>query len=140
MKYNILMDMNHLIGPHNGKELELMLSGQKPMAYFVVMDAPYEGEVGNEGFEDYVQNGTFVKIIAKNEHMPYSIYYYCLPCEVWRAKLSSLMMNLRSNNQANDFTAEDLHRIDGYLLGYDKEAIDYFVARWKHRLKTSKTS
>lgn len=134
------MDINHLIGPHNGKELELMLSGQKPMASFVVMDMPYEGENGNDGFEEYVQNGTFVKIIQKNKHMPYSMYYYCLPSEVWRAKLSSLMMKLRSENQALDFTPEDLHRIDGYLLGYDKEAVDYFVERWQHGQRPHKTS
>ena len=56
--------------------------------------------------------------------------YYCLPTEEWRVKLLELIETALEAG-AHPFTIEDLHRIDGALLGYSKEDIEFFLARWR---------
>jgi hypothetical protein len=59
----------------------------------------------------------------------YQTRVYCLPTEEWRAKLILLIRNPEVMNLTNNmFTSDDLHRLDGILLGYSKESVDKFIA------------
>jgi hypothetical protein len=116
-----------LIGPHVGRELELMLAGQKPMAMFYTeegMDSKYCGVE----FEPYVASGRFVKFTAPATFPAIERIWYCQPGEEWRAKLDRLMFEKMTDNTIwKDFSSVDLHRIGGFLLGYSKTCVDHFV-------------
>lgn len=116
-----------LIGPHVERELELMLAGVKPMAMFSVEPGMAPEYIG-EQFEPYVEKGIFVKFTAPGSPPLIEWRLYCLPGEEWRGKLALMLYEkLESNTVSSDFTSSDLHRIDGYLLGYSKECVEYFI-------------
>ena len=53
-----------MIGPHEGKELQLMLAGTKKLAMFYDMagqDTP-EDIIPEKAFENHVKNGRFIRI------------------------------------------------------------------------------
>ncbi len=116
-----------LIGPHVGRELELMLSGQKPMAKFTIeadMDPKYCGVE----FEPYVVNGCFVKFSMPAKAPIIERVWYCQPGEEWRAKIDQVIEEkLADGSVWKKFTSADLARIDGFLLGYSKTCIEHFV-------------
>ncbi|CAN7248025.1 hemin receptor [Pararhizobium sp. LjRoot235] len=116
-----------LIGPHVARELELMLAGVKPMAMFSV-EPGMAPEYTGEQFEPYVEKGIFVKFTAPGSAPLIERRWYCLPGEEWRGKLSLMIYEaLESDTKNSNFTSSDLHRIDGYLLGYSKECVEYFI-------------
>ena len=49
-----------LIGPHEGQEIALMLTGEKPLALFSGF-ADDTGNIPDPDFEPHVRDGTFVK-------------------------------------------------------------------------------
>ena len=116
-----------LIGPHVQRELELMLAGQKPMAQFYSeegMDPEYSGI----DFETYVEKGIFVKFTTPASPPLIERVWYCLPGEEWRAKLSMLVAEkLADKSIWANFSSIDLHRMDGFLLGYSKTCVEHFV-------------
>ena len=116
-----------LIGPHVGRELELMLANQKPMAKFYTengMDLKYCGIE----FELYVTVGRFVKFTTAATFPAVERIWYCQPGEQWRAKLD-ILINEKINDRTiwKDFSSIDLTRIDGFLLGYSKTCVEDFV-------------
>lgn len=52
-----------MIGPHEGKELDLMLSGEKHLAAFVMIadEEPDERIIPEQAFNKPVQNGQIIK-------------------------------------------------------------------------------
>jgi hypothetical protein len=112
-----------LIGPHEGNELALMLSGDKPMARFTV-EQNYTPDT--KAFQPHVEAGRIVEIRVPIERGGECLYY-CLPGEEWRVKLSLFVLHQSESN----LTAEDLHKMDGFLLSYDKKSINDFVEHWR---------
>ncbi len=118
------------IGPHNGRELELMLSGQKPMAMFSHDPGMLPRDVGDADFGPFVERGLILKFTALDPVTATETRRYCLPTEEWRAKLSQLIHSMCLDGTAHQiFTSEELARLEGTLLGYSKESIEAFVTR-----------
>ena len=120
------------IGPHEGRELELMLSGKKPLAMFND-DLPEEMEPPEISFDPYVVEGRFVKAekfvpepAFKNGRLRY--YYYALPGEEWR--IVRIIEIKRGHFERRERTTPELETETGRLLGYDDADIAVFVDRF----------
>ena len=122
-----------MIGPHEGKELELMLLGEKPMAIFHDY-VPDSGEieeyiVPEKAFAPYVMQGRFVRferefLSLKNGSL---IRYVCFtqPSETWRAEF---FLWLKSEFYSAHIKHDVSHDIlVGKLLGYSDEDISDFT-------------
>jgi hypothetical protein len=117
---------NYLL-PHENKELKLMLAGEKPLALFSAESGLTSEDVGDAEFKKYVDNKSIKLYTIDNAN--YQTRVYCLPTEEWRAKLILLIRNPEVVNLTNNmFTSDDLHRLDGILLGYSKESVEKFIA------------
>lgn len=49
------------VGPHNGRELELMLQGDKSMALFAAEPGMDADDIGDAGFAPFVDEGRILK-------------------------------------------------------------------------------
>ncbi|MBZ9799918.1 hemin receptor [Mesorhizobium sp. ES1-4] len=117
------------IGPHNHRELQLMLSGMKPMALFVAEPGMDAEDIGDAKFKPFVDEGRILKFTYVDPVTSIEERRYCLPTEEWRCKLSQLISRMcRSGEAFSVFTSNDLARLEGTLLGYPKEDIEAFVA------------
>jgi hypothetical protein len=129
------------VGPHNGRELELMLQGDKPMALFAAEPGMDAEDIGDAGFETFVEEGRILKFAHINPETFVEERRYCLPTEEWRCKLSLLISRMcRSGDAFEVFTSNDLVRLEGALLGYSKEDIEVFVshaASWTAQARRS---
>jgi len=109
-----------------------MLAGRKPVAIFSrELDAP-KYELGDEEFESYVESGRIFRRVVREDRIEHRYYY--LPTEEWRVNLFELVRQSNPNN----FNEDDLHRLDGVLLGYAKSDVERFITRI-HRLKAGKS-
>jgi hypothetical protein len=74
-----------------GKELELMLSGKKPMAAFYKVVGERFDETGGQSFWEHVETGEIEKsrFFIRNEGQPFTMMYtvYVLPRERWRVSM-----------------------------------------------------
>ncbi|WP_273794352.1 hemin receptor [Brucella intermedia] len=123
-----------MIGPHDGKELALLLSGEKGVARFSVTENLSPEDVGDAEFEPHVRAGKIKKhIVHSKSGPPIETRYYYLAHEEWRLKLDLLISELMHTPAMKEFTSEDLYRLDGWLLGYDAEDVEDFIAQWKER-------
>lgn len=128
-----------LIGPHEGRELELMLAGKKPAAMFY--DAfPSREFIPDEQFAPYVTSGRIlmkeVFLTSKKLNCVMSYVFYALPNEAWRLEELEKLKSQSFNQKAPDHT--EIDRAIGRLLGYSEQAIEFFIARQQKRL-TSRT-
>ena len=126
---------------HTGRELDLMKSGNKPLAYFY-QDAdslPEEESVPENEFDIYVQNG----LLSKGEEMlqgaihpltgrPVRTRYvlYSLRREEWRINAMKLVLQtmIRTKRRPD----EGLDRLVGSLLGYTNEQNDEYIASGRY--------
>ncbi|WP_025091538.1 hypothetical protein [Brucella intermedia] len=107
---------------HNGRELELMLSGLKPMASFVAEDLVPPELIGDAEFASYVESGLLIKHVYRNDEFGFEMRSYCLPTEEWRGKLQNLIYQLTWERKIDGiFSREDRERMESFLLGYSKE-------------------
>ncbi|RUX74099.1 hemin receptor [Mesorhizobium sp. M7A.F.Ca.US.006.04.2.1] len=117
------------IAPYNGRELELMLRGDKPMALFAAEPGMDTEDVGDAHFGPIVEEGRILKFSQVDSKTSVEERCYCLPTEEWRCKLSLLIARMCRSEAAFDvFTPNDLARLEGTLLGYSKESVEAFVA------------
>ena len=120
------------IGPHEGRELELMLAGEKPLAMFND-DLPEGMEPPEIAFDPYMAEGRFAKgeVVMpapgfKNERLRY--YFYALPGEEWRtARMIEILRGLIEQHLP---TTPELETETGRLLGYDDADIQVFLDRF----------
>lgn len=102
-------------GPHQGRELELMLAGTKPVA---MPDSQYM-----PGFEPYIKQGRFV---AKRFRIGRGFSRW-LVAQPDKAPLMDEVIEIyRQINARGEMTLRD-HRRIGEILGYDPDHIDKFV-------------
>jgi len=121
------------VGPHNDKELELMLSGEKPLAMFSDLPGP-DTVLPTAAFAPHVASGTIV-MATFNELLPNDRTlrheFYARPGEEWRIKpafkLSQTKYSVWCKAAANDC------REIGRLLGYSEADIEIFIARASQR-------
>ena len=120
------------IGPHEGRELELMLAGKKPLAMFND-DLPPDMEPPEVAFDPYVEEGRFVKAevvlpLSAFPGMELRYYFYALPGEEWR--MERMIEIERGFHEQKLPTTRELETEIGRLLGYDDADIQVFVERW----------
>jgi len=120
------------IGPHEGRELELMLAGKKPAAMFSDV-VPASFEWPEEEFEPYVLSGEIIKreevIKSSNGRwLPSRYVYYALPGEEARIdRLSQINQRLFGDGEK---TTKDVESEIGRLLGYAEKDIQVYVRRF----------
>ena len=123
------------IGPHEGREIPLMLAGEKPLAYFY----GFVGETGiipDGEFEPHVQDGTFIKrewVVTLppppdgRTLPPFRHVLLALPEDAWRIDAAFEIINGYDGDRRR--RGEDACVRMGRLLGYSEEAIAVFVRR-----------
>lgn len=125
--------MKGSIGPHEGRELELMLSGQKPLSMFLERVPPEFESFPEEKFDRHVAEGRLIKHVSF-EQMPLAPsgemgevrrIFYALPDETWRIKAFLLVDEIYRPLMPG--WRADLERVIGRLLGYDGADIEKFV-------------
>ncbi len=124
-----------MIGPHEGKELELMLTGEKKLSMF--HDSIIDGQeipediIPENAFSTHVTKGS-IKRFSQNIRAAKSdgvirYVFFTLPTEEWRAEfLIWLKQNTLKNEMPND-KAHDI--LVGQLLGYSEEDIQDYLAQ-----------
>jgi len=118
------------IGPHEGRELELLLTGEKPVARFRLDGLSEEYEAR---FHEAVERGDILEFDFPAAELHLHRRFYCRRGEEWRVKVMDLIDRLLADRTLMDFSEEDLHRLDGTLLGYQKGDIDLFIERIRSR-------
>jgi hypothetical protein len=118
------------IGPHEGRELELLLAGEKPVARFRLDGLSEEYE---DRFREAVERGDIVEFDFPDAQLHLHRRFYCRHGEEWRVKVMDLIDRLLADRTLAGFSEEDLHRLVGTLLGYEKADIDIFIERIQSR-------
>jgi len=130
-----------MIGPHQGKELELMLAGKKHLAAFT--DAvPESGIISEEiipekAFAPYVASGKFLRFCYEYYLSPKNIkirnVFFTTLGNEWRA---SAYFWLHQEALAKRRPFDDAHEyFIGRLLDYDEADIQDFIKNVRYCLK-----
>jgi hypothetical protein len=118
------------IGPHEGRELQLLLSGTKKAALFADF-IPDNGLMPEEiipelAFAPYVENKTLVRFCFEKTHpelnKTFRTVIFTRPDEEWRANALMWLRNFKDNTS---------HITIGRLLGYSEDDIQSFVRHKK---------
>lgn len=128
-----------MIGPHEERELELMLSGKKKLALF--HDVLIEGQeimeeiIPEKAFAPYVQNRKIIRTHAdiknaKNGDI-FHFVFFCLPGEEWRAH-TVIWLKKQVLEEQKPFNEHD-DVIIGRLLGYEEDDIRAFLLHRRDR-------
>lgn len=126
------------IGPHEGRELELMLAGSKPLAMFSdVVSQSLEGL--DEAFAPHVESKRFCRreAICRPRgrllgNIALRYVYYALPDEAWRLGAMHRLNDGRLSGRRKFSLADEFAA--GRLLGYSTREILQFVG-WTRRLR-----
>jgi hypothetical protein len=118
------------IGPHEGRELDLMLTGEKPLAMFCDVVGPHT-HWPDALFAPHVASGAVVKKdffhdTPDGRHQVRTVFF-ALPDDVWRIDAAYAL-----SCQPGDSAGGDDAIALGRLLGYREEDIQAFVA-WSGR-------
>ncbi|OOF71194.1 hemocin immunity protein [Rodentibacter caecimuris] len=115
-----------VLGPHEGKELELMLNHQKEIALFYT-----DAEVPVHFFP-YLENKTFEQKEIKLKSKLGDFSYYLIYRAENIAKAERLASILRQSFGKFD---PNLEREIGKLLGYNQDDIEYYIKHFLNSLK-----
>jgi hypothetical protein len=110
-------------GPHNGRELKMMLAGVKPAAFFPA------GSEEIDKFEPHVQSGKIKALHRFDKKGNHTETIYHLPGEEERAKKID---NILSKSGTYSYSITHMARL-GRLLGYPADNIKKFVDKAKQR-------
>jgi len=130
------IEYSDLIGPHENRELSLMLEGKKRLAWFGDLDpidafAPHveEGTICRYEWHDYTRNfyEQFKENIRGGAVIDTAVIYY-LPGE--EELVEDFMETVASQHVSSDYAWE---RKMGELLGYPTPAIDAFIEKLQTR-------
>ena len=125
-------DMPPEIGPHEGRELEMMLAGEKPLAMFSDV-VPPSFDWDEDQFQLYVDQG---RLLKHEQTLQYStpskhqqrFVYFALPNERWRIdRMSEINQHLSDVAHA---TNQQIEAEIGQLLGYSEREIDVYITRF----------
>ncbi|UGQ25352.1 hemin receptor [Acinetobacter calcoaceticus] len=115
------------LGPHEGQELELLLSGEKPIALFYDL-LPVE-------FLRHLEQGTLStlsKDIETSLPLPFSIMLIYKDAAL--ADLNELMICIETLFKETNFEkCIELERRVGQLLGYSEQDIEFYIQHISNR-------
>lgn len=118
------------IGPHEGRECELMLAGLKPLAMFSDADTHCHHFPEAE-FAPHVAIGRILKweetIDIPDEAISIRCLYYALPNEAWRIAKAHAIKKALFQGLCKPTEEDDVAL--GRLLGYSEEDIQAFLRR-----------
>lgn len=125
------------VGPHEERELELMLGGKKPLAMFYeAVVLPVSDFYPEEEFMPHVEAKRLIRrdeIYQPHNHPIAAQYvYYALPGEEWRID-EMHALQLRSHADG-PWTEEDEQRT-GFLLGYSPDEIQAWLNWVRGKIK-----
>jgi hypothetical protein len=117
---------------HTHRELELMLAGRKPLAFFYeeISCLPCERIIPEERFRPYVESGVFVRDeeLYEGDYLPQlgrkavtKYVFFAVKEEAWR--IPAFRLSQRVFYRTGQHT-EQIERIQSELLGYTAEEID----------------
>jgi len=117
------------VGPHEDRELELMLAGTKPLAMFG--DAVGSGyEFPEADFAPYVADGTFVRremiYRPRRQSVPVRYVYFARAGEAWR--IDAMHKIHKGIFERGDGSSIETERRIGRLLGYAEPDIEVWIA------------
>ena len=122
------------LGPHEGRELELMRLGKKPLSMFLEEIAPRFKLFPEEEFDDLVTAGKLIKKVSikgaqigNGNHVKTRRVLYALANETWR--MDAYMMTQDLYDSLRSGWHPDLDRLIGLLLGYRQIDIEQFIRR-----------
>jgi len=135
-----------MIGPHEGKELALMLAGKKYLAAFgdVLPDDGVIAEaiIPQQAFAPYVANGTFRRFEQSifSIRLNKTLRHVCFtsPGHEWRAETFLWIRRMSHAGQMPVDKAADI--IIGRLLGYDEADIQDFIQHSSKRISSTQTA
>lgn len=112
------------LGPHEGKELELMLENKKELSLF------YTDSLIPDEFIPYIEKGQFFcktfkyELFINNKNVDFE--YYIISQEEKNPNIYKLAEIL--GKTLNSKFSPDLEREIGFLLGYDSVDIEYYIS------------
>jgi hypothetical protein len=124
-----------MVGPHEDRELELMLAGEKPLAMFTEVWPVESGFIPEDEFLPHVRAGRIIMreafepapaVEGGPENLQIRCVLYALPDEAWRIDAMLLLRRVYATQGGWD---EGLERMIGSLLGYSQSDIDGFIER-----------
>lgn len=128
--------------PHMGKELEMMISEEKPLSMFCcsVMNGLTYEYIQEDKFDVYVENRLLVKDVLEFQSSGSPVVVtryvmYALKDEVWR--IPAMKLTLQTMNRVGR-ADESVDRIIGGLLGYSEEEIDEYIDAGRHNIYCKK--
>jgi len=124
------------VGPHEEKELDLMLSGDKPLTMFSDT-IPSSMELPEAEFQPYVENGFLVKKetitkVPNYKDITLRHIYYAPKDEAWRID-AMIEINNTVFSGTRPITDEE-EKETGYLLGYTPEQVSIYL-NWKNQIE-----
>jgi hypothetical protein len=128
---NVNLPNSPKIGPHDGRELDLMLAGEKPMAMFY---APIDEAhvIPEAAFAPHVRDGVLVQA-ERHFHIAREaagdpeirIVLYALPTEEWRIAAALAIIEPVWHGDRPPAAEDDIEM--GRLLGYSDAEIAAFL-------------
>jgi hypothetical protein len=123
------------LGPHEGRELELMLAGKKPLSYFFIEVGVVREVFPEHEFDFHVANGFLVKDVRveqfispeHGEETSARDILYATASEAWRILAMRMIQDIYRSMGAG--WRPDLERVIGSLLGYDRNDVELFIER-----------
>jgi len=127
------------LGPHEGRELDLMLVGKKHLCVFS-FEVGIEREIFPERqFDLHVAEGLFVKdvrivnFVLDGVETSMKSILYATANEAWRIPAMRMVEDIY--HSMGPGWRPDLERVKGSLLGYDRNDVELFIERLASRGK-----
>lgn len=122
------------VAPHEGRELDLMLRGIKPLAYFSE-PVRTEFELPDAVFDPFVAVGRLVKgdFVETIRGEDIRFLWYALPEEKWRIEKAHAFCVAQAGRRTE--TEEDAYTL-GRLLGYSDNSIARYVEQAGYVVRT----
>ena len=127
------------LGPHEGRELELMLEGKKHLSFFFLETGIERSVFPEDEFDQHVANGFLVKDECIEEFISRETgkmtsarnILYATTREAWRIPAMRMIQDIY--HSLGPGWRPDLERVKGSLLGYDRNEVEQFIERLVRR-------
>lgn len=133
------LNTDSAIGPHEGRELELMLARRKPLAMFTEVRPIETDVVPEKEFAPYITSGQVImretfepapNVSGYEGQLLIRRVLYALPEEVWRIDAMFFLCHVYAAQGGWD---EGLERMTGKLLGYESHDIETYLQKMAGR-------
>ena len=113
----------------------MMVAGDKKLAFFTHgLEEPPEDHIPAE-FEDSARRNLLSRLEYRldlpDDPIHFVRVFFTVPGEEWRARIFQLMNRLFGRKDLPEpLLFEDLAQLEGLLLGYDRDDVEFFIANW----------